>query len=108
MQPDGTCLASEVDSSMDLSVDYPTDKSSTCLTVQESQSQSLPRPTRSYKYQYRGASLHSGGLGGGHYTALCYGCNDKYYYCNDSSVTLVDKAKLDAQAYVLLFDRVDP
>lgn len=108
MQPDGTCPASEVDSSTDLSVDYPTDKSSTCLTAQESQSQSLPRPTRSYKYQYRGASLHSGGLGGGHYTALCYGCNDKYYYCNDSSVTLVDKAKLDAQAYVLLFDRVDP
>lgn len=63
--------------------------------------------SKTYEYKYRGASLHSGGLGGGHYTALCYGCNDKYYYCNDSSITQLDKGKLDEHAYVLIFDRVD-
>lgn len=73
----------------------------------QSLNRSMAQFSKIYEYRYRGASLHSGGLGGGHYTALCYGCNDKYYYCNDSSVTQVKKDKLDAHAYVLIFDRVD-
>lgn len=122
MQSDKTCPGSEVDSNADSTVweTQPQDDSSSENVVQGMTMAALetkaiargigntnPPQVRSYKYQYRGASLHSGGLGGGHYTALCYGCNDKYYYCNDSNVILVDRGKLDTHAYVLLFDRVD-
>lgn len=112
MQPDRAYSGSEVDSSADPTVwETPLhDDSSSEHVVQGMIATALDAKAphvRSYKYRYRGASLHSGGLGGGHYTALCYGCNDKYYYCNDSSVTVVDRGKLDTRAYVLLFDRVD-
>lgn len=60
-----------------------------------------------YKYKFRGASLHSGSLDGGHYTAYAFGCDDKPYHCNDSLVTEkpIDLGDLAEQIYVLIFDR---
>lgn len=50
-------------------------------------------------------SLHSGGLGGGHYTALVRK-GTQYYYCNDSSITGYPPSRVcwnDPKAYMLSY-----
>ncbi|TNJ27481.1 Ubiquitin carboxyl-terminal hydrolase 4 [Giardia muris] len=68
---------------------------------------------RTYVYGFRGASIQSGGLCGGHYTAVGFGCDGHFYVCNDSHVTRQDtrsggsKYQLPREAYVVIYDRVD-
>jgi len=61
------------------------------------------------KYKLVGVSTHSGGLGGGHYTA--YGLNEtenNWYYFNDSSVSKVnDLENIMSNAYVLCYVQED-
>ena len=50
-------------------------------------------------------SLHSGGLGGGHYTALVRK-GEQYYYCNDSMVSNCSADRVcwnDPKAYILSY-----
>lgn len=60
-------------------------------------------------YDLTGVSLHSGSLGGGHYTAQCKCVDDgKWYDFNDSRVTPMGNAERISKsgAYVLFFVRV--
>ena len=58
---------------------------------------------RSLKYELVAVSNHMGGLGGGHYTAYAKR-GDKWFFCNDSSIsqTTADQVRT-AQAYVLFY-----
>ena len=44
----------------------------------------------SYVYDCYGICNHSGGLGGGHYTASVKNANGKWYYFNDTSVSEIN------------------
>ncbi len=49
---------------------------------------------------------HSGGLGGGHYTAAVLGPDGGWYNCNDSSVRAMDAASVcSEEAYLLFYKR---
>jgi len=58
-------------------------------------------------YDLYAVSEHSGGLGGGHYTAVAKNFEDgKWYNFNDSSVHLTDsKSSITGRAYVLFYKR---
>ena len=58
-------------------------------------------------YDLFGVSEHSGGLGGGHYTAIAQNFKNKRWYAfNDSSVTEADASRaVSPQAYVLFYKR---
>eukprot|EP00607_Mallomonas_marina_P007685 CAMPEP_0182416114 /NCGR_PEP_ID=MMETSP1167-20130531/217_1 /TAXON_ID=2988 /ORGANISM="Mallomonas Sp, Strain CCMP3275" /LENGTH=110 /DNA_ID=CAMNT_0024588545 /DNA_START=929 /DNA_END=1261 /DNA_ORIENTATION=- len=58
-------------------------------------------------YDLYGVSEHSGGLGGGHYTAICRNFEDnKWYNFNDSHVSETDAASaVSTRAYVLFYER---
>jgi ubiquitin carboxyl-terminal hydrolase 4/11/15 len=59
-------------------------------------------------------SHHSGGLGGGHYTAHAVVCQPdskkrKWYHFNDSAVRTAKPGDWETEtAYVLFYERVDP
>lgn len=58
----------------------------------------------SYIYDMYGICNHSGGLMGGHYTALIKNANSKWYLFNDTSVKEVNKDKLiTPNAYCFFF-----
>lgn len=59
------------------------------------------------KYDLYGASMHSGGLGGGHYTAYAQSVvSNEWYYLNDSSVSRADaKSTQSPCAYLLFYKR---
>merc|ERR1712060_462438 len=59
------------------------------------------------KYDLYGASMHSGGMGGGHYTAYAQSVkNNEWYYLNDSSVSRADaKSTQSPCAYLLFYKR---
>lgn len=61
-------------------------------------------------YDLFGVSNHSGGLGGGHYTAYVKNLEDsKWYDCNDSYCTEVDVSHVQgSEAYVLFYRRRTP
>ncbi len=56
------------------------------------------------RYRLRGVTIHSGGLGGGHYTAVCRAGATWTHY-SDSSVR--SGVKPDVQPYVLFYERID-
>eukprot|EP00794_Sanderia_malayensis_P007084 gene7084-7884_t len=58
-------------------------------------------------YDLHAVSNHYGGLGGGHYTAYAKNCHDgKWYYYDDSSVSLADESQIVSKAaYVLFYTR---
>lgn len=57
-------------------------------------------------YDLIGVSHHSGGMGGGHYTAHCMGANGGWYDFNDSVVTRRNPpAEASSSAYVLFYRR---
>jgi hypothetical protein len=59
-------------------------------------------------YELYAVSSHSGGMGGGHYTAYSQ-VNKRWYLFNDSSVHLVDEAQVlhpSSTAYVLCYSRI--
>lgn len=58
-------------------------------------------------YDLYAVSQHSGGLGGGHYTAICKNFKDgSWYSFNDSHVSRVDASSaVDSSAYVLFYKR---
>lgn len=58
-------------------------------------------------YDLYGVSLHSGGMGGGHYTAICQNPeNKKWYKLDDSTVSeSTPEAAIDGKAYVLFYKR---
>ena len=61
------------------------------------------------QYQLYAMSLHSGGLGGGHYTAYAQ-AGDRWFSFNDSSVHQVEEATVlqpSAAAYVLCYAKPD-
>lgn len=64
-----------------------------------------------YLYDLYAVSEHGGGLGGGHYTAVCkHPVSGKWYSYNDSHVSEIPKDKLHehivtSQAYVLFYKR---
>jgi len=62
------------------------------------------------KYDLYGASMHSGGMGGGHYTAYAQSVvNNEWYYLNDSSVSKADaKSTQSPCAYLLFYKRQKP
>jgi len=56
------------------------------------------------KYDLYGASMHSGGMGGGHYTAYAQSVkNNEWYYLNDSSVSRADAKDTQSPCAYLLF-----
>jgi len=58
------------------------------------------------KYDLYGVSMHSGGLGGGHYTAYVQSLdNKKWYYLNDSNVSRAEATSTQSPAAYLLFYR---
>lgn len=58
------------------------------------------------KYTIDAVSLHSGGLGGGHYTAYVRSDDGVCYYCNDSSVSVIKQIDYqDQRAYVLVYSQ---
>eukprot|EP00768_Dysnectes_brevis_P001387 gnl/Dysnectes_brevis/1347_a1512_1736.p1 GENE.gnl/Dysnectes_brevis/1347_a1512_1736~~gnl/Dysnectes_brevis/1347_a1512_1736.p1 ORF type:complete len:622 (-),score=210.00 gnl/Dysnectes_brevis/1347_a1512_1736:34-1899(-) len=60
-------------------------------------------PFASPKYSLSSVSLHSGGMGGGHYTALARGMDGRYYDCNDSHVSSTKPKTSPSAAYVLIY-----
>ena len=58
-------------------------------------------------YDLFGVSRHSGGLGGGHYTAVAKNSEDgEWYNYNDSHVSSSDAGRVvDASAYLLFYER---
>ena len=58
-------------------------------------------------YDLYGVSEHSGGMGGGHYTAKCKNAIDGKWYCfNDSRVDECSaESAISAEAYVLFYRR---
>lgn len=58
-------------------------------------------------YDLFAVSEHSGGLGGGHYTAMCANfLNGKWYAFNDSNVSpTTAERSVSPQAYVLFYGR---
>ena len=58
------------------------------------------------QYEINAVSLHSGGCGGGHYTAYVKSEEGLCYNCNDSSVQQIAAIDgTDARAYVLSYSR---
>eukprot|EP00698_Gefionella_okellyi_P008123 TRINITY_DN19_c0_g1_i1.p1 TRINITY_DN19_c0_g1~~TRINITY_DN19_c0_g1_i1.p1 ORF type:complete len:983 (+),score=196.58 TRINITY_DN19_c0_g1_i1:277-3225(+) len=64
-------------------------------------------PTVPLLYDLVSVSLHSGGLGGGHYTAVALNqCDQQWYSFNDSSVRRIDAMEAKStSAYVLFYKR---
>lgn len=60
-------------------------------------------------YDLFGVSMHSGGMGGGHYTAYAKSCkNGQWHYLNDSSVSVENDPKssvLSPSAYLLFYSK---
>ncbi|XP_065058789.1 ubiquitin carboxyl-terminal hydrolase 15-like [Rhopilema esculentum] len=58
-------------------------------------------------YDLHAVSNHYGGMGGGHYTAYCKNFYDgKWYYFDDSSVSIADENQIVSKAaYVLFYTR---
>ena len=63
---------------------------------------------KSNQYSLNGMAIHSGGLGGGHYYAVCKNYLDEQWYeYNDSHVSRVDKDKLMKYSpYLLVYRRL--
>jgi len=62
---------------------------------------------QNYQYRLKGVSIHSGGLHGGHYYAMCRSKNGKWYNCNDSSVSEVSlETVLSETPYCLFYERI--
>lgn len=60
-------------------------------------------PTR---YRLNGISVHSGGLGGGHYVAYTCRSDGGWYFFSDSSVSRVNQQEvLSEEAYLLFYVR---
>nr|XP_006014127.1 PREDICTED: ubiquitin carboxyl-terminal hydrolase 4-like [Latimeria chalumnae] len=64
---------------------------------------------RPYIYDLIAVSNHYGGMGGGHYTAYAKNKSDgKWYYFDDSSVSLASEDQIVTKAaYVLFYQRKD-
>lgn len=60
----------------------------------------------SAKYKVVGVVYHHGGFGGGHYTSSVFK-NGKWYHCDDSTVSVIEKPNLET-AYSYIFERVKP
>jgi len=59
-------------------------------------------------YDLYAVSNHSGGLGGGHYTASIKYNDGNWYYCNDSNVSKMKESEVVCEeAYVLFYYRRD-
>jgi ubiquitin carboxyl-terminal hydrolase 4/11/15 len=54
-------------------------------------------------YDLFAVSNHSGGIGGGHYTAYCRQADGDWHYFNDSSVSSARTGIVSSSAYVLLY-----
>ncbi|XP_055338032.1 ubiquitin carboxyl-terminal hydrolase 15-like [Paramacrobiotus metropolitanus] len=68
----------------------------------------INRDERPVVYDLVGQSCHSGGLGGGHYWAVCRNEQDqKWYNFNDSSVRPADHTDMESETtpYILVFRR---
>ena len=63
---------------------------------------------KSNQYSLNGMAIHSGGLGGGHYYAVCKNyLDDHWYEYNDSHVSRVTKDKLMKYSpYLLVYRRL--
>lgn len=62
---------------------------------------SLQRPAA--QYELTGITIHSGGVGGGHYWAYVKTADGTWYEANDSAVTKIDEAhikKFETQGYI--------
>jgi ubiquitin C-terminal hydrolase len=59
-------------------------------------------------YRLIGAVFHSGGLGGGHYTAAALDQpSGQWYYFNDSSASRVDKSGAHrTSAYIIVYEKL--
>ena len=55
------------------------------------------------KYRLFNVCNHSGGLAGGHYTALCRKRNNTYVLCNDDQVYNSSKPNRSSYAYILFY-----
>ncbi len=63
-------------------------------------------PHRLFPYRLYGISSHSGSLCGGHYVAYVKH-GGSWYYASDSSVSHITESQaLNAEAYVLYYERV--
>lgn len=66
-----------------------------------------------YEYTLYGVSVHSGGMGGGHYIAYTHkrrenGLKDGWYYFSDSSFHPVDVSQvLNCSGYILFYEKKD-
>lgn len=60
---------------------------------------------KSFVYDLYGVCNHSGSVLGGHYTAYIKNANNKWYHCNDTSVTEVPliESIISPKAYVLFY-----
>jgi ubiquitin C-terminal hydrolase len=60
---------------------------------------------KSYLYELYGVCNHSGSVLGGHYTSFIKNANNKWYLCNDTSVTEVPRVEsiISPKAYVLFY-----
>ena len=69
----------------------------------------LNSPSRSNaKYSLFAVSIHSGGLGAGHYTAYAQNHSDNQWYLfNDSTVSKIESIKPTKGAYLLLYKKID-
>ena len=82
-------------SKIDTAVDYP-DRLDTRTFARQ--------PTGMYRLI--GAVFHSGGLGGGHYTAAACDRSGKWYYFNDSMASAIDQSSAHkSSAYILFYER---
>ncbi|KAJ4458824.1 putative Ubiquitin carboxyl-terminal hydrolase 4 [Paratrimastix pyriformis] len=89
---------------VDTLVDFPLTMD---LSAYERTPRKPPRPSTTAS-QFR--SNHSGGLGGGHYTAYCKNpITRKWYHFNDSSVSEVHESHVvSSSAYMMVFRRRSP
>ena len=67
----------------------------------------LTLPGTSTTYLLYGVVVHYGSGVGGHYVSYVR-ANGKWYYCDDSKVTLAEKgAEIDTNAYLLFYHTAD-
>ena len=67
----------------------------------------LTLPGTSDTYLLYGVVVHYGSGVGGHYVSYVR-ANGKWYYCDDSKVTLAEKeAEIDTNAYLLFYHKAD-
>jgi ubiquitin carboxyl-terminal hydrolase 4/11/15 len=85
-------------------IDFPIEGLDLNAYVKSSQSANEQTPAI---YDLYGVSEHSGGMGGGHYTAKCRNdFNGKWYCFNDSHVTeCTAQSAISSEAYVLFYKR---